>query len=52
MDRRFVPEKKMSKKNKSILNKQNRNTWTINSVSRIKQSGKAYNRKKMVIKDE
>lgn len=45
-NRRFVPETKMSKRSRADLNKQNRNTWTINPVSRVKDSAKLYNRKR------
>jgi len=42
-----VPKNKMSKKAQAELNKQKRVTWEFSPVSRVKQSKKAYNRKKL-----
>lgn len=52
LNRRFVPETKMSKRDRSALNKQNRNTWPMNPITRVKPSDKLYNRKKKVKSDE
>jgi len=51
-NRRFVPETKMNKQSRKDINKQNRNMWTINPVSRVKESGKLYNRKKKANNDD
>jgi hypothetical protein len=50
-NRRFVPETKMSKRTRADMNKQKRNTWLINPVSRTKDSAKIYNRKKIKSND-
>jgi len=41
-----VPKNKMSKKAQAELNKQKRVTWDFSPVSRVKQNGKIYNRKR------
>ena len=41
----MVPRDKMSKKARRALAQEKRNTWTMNPVTRIQESGKAYNRK-------
>ena len=46
-NRRFVPETKMSKRDRSAINKQSRNTWTVNPITRVKPSAKIYSRKKV-----
>ena len=42
----MVPKNKMSKKAQAELNKQKRVTWDFSPVSRVKQNGKIYNRKR------
>ncbi len=42
----MVSKSKMSKKARAELNKQKRVTWAFSPVSRVKPSGKIYNRKK------
>ena len=42
----MVPKSKMSKKARAKLNKQKRVTWEFSPVSRVKQSGKIYSRKR------
>lgn len=44
---RFVPKSKMSKRDRSAINKQRRNTWAMNPTNRVKQSGKIYDRRKI-----
>ena len=45
---KFVSEEKMSKRERSALNKKRRATWDFKPVTRVKPSGKIYNRKKAV----
>lgn len=42
----FVPYEKMSKKNKTALNKKRRTEWEFSPVTRVKPSKKIYNRKR------
>lgn len=44
---KFVPYEKMSKKQKREINKEKRNLWEINPVTRKSENKKAYNRKKL-----
>ena len=46
-DAKFVELGKMNKRDRYKLNNNKRNTWSINPVSRVKPSGKVYNRKKV-----
>ena len=48
----FTPYEKMSKKQQKELNNQKRVTWGFQPVTRVKQSGKAYSRKKDYFKPE
>ena len=41
----MVPLDKMSKKARKALAQEKRNLWTMNPVTRVRESGKAYNRK-------
>ena len=43
----FVSVDKMSKKQKAAYFKQRRNTWSINPITRKKESKRIYNRKKV-----
>lgn len=40
----MVSKEKMSKRKRNELNAQSRNFWTMSPVTRIKESGKRYNR--------
>jgi hypothetical protein len=40
----MIPRNKMSKKARNALDRGGRNTWDINPVTRVRESGKAYNR--------
>lgn len=42
----MISKSKMSKKAQRELNAQKRVTWNLSPVSRVKQSGKIYSRKK------
>lgn len=44
---KFVPYEKMSKKQKREINKEKRNLWSMNPVTRKSENKKAYNRKKL-----
>jgi len=46
---KFISYDKMSKRERSALDKQKRNIWTVNPIPRVKPSGKVYNRKKKVL---
>ena len=43
--KRMIPQDKMSKKARKALAQEKRNVWTVNPVTRVRESGKAYNRK-------
>ena len=43
----MISKNKMSKKARKELNKEQRVTWGFSPVSRVKPSGKVYNRKKL-----
>ncbi|MDE5947116.1 MAG: hypothetical protein K2G63_07425 [Oscillospiraceae bacterium] len=45
--KKFVPYEKMSKKEQHKINKEKRNVWEINPVTRKTENKKAYNRKKL-----
>lgn len=40
----MVPREKMSRKARKELDRKKRNTWTVNPVTRVRESGKAYDR--------
>ncbi len=42
----MISQKKMSKKAQREMARQKRNLWPMNPVTRVKESGKAYNRKR------
>ena len=44
---KFVPYEKMSKKQKREINKEKRNLWGMNPVTRKSENKKAYNIKKL-----
>ena len=44
---KFVPYEKMSKKQKREINKEKRNLWGMNPVTRKSENKKVYNRKKL-----
>ena len=50
----MVSRDKMSKKARKALDQEKRNLWMMNPVTRVRESGKAYNRKsaKTVMIDE
>ena len=41
----MVPKDKLSKKARRELDRQKRETWSMNPVTRVKESGKKYSRK-------
>ena len=41
----MVPRDKMSKKARKALAKEKRNVWSMNPVTRVRESGKTYDRK-------
>lgn len=43
----FIPKEKRSKKEQKKLNARSRVLWTRNPTTRIKESGKRYDRNKM-----
>ena len=43
----FVPFQKMSKRKRMEMNKKKRAEWGFNPTTRVKQSKKVYNRKKV-----
>ncbi len=43
----MVPRDKMSKKARKALAKEKRNVWSMNPVTRVRESGKTYDRKSM-----
>ena len=45
---KFIPYEKLSKKEKKRRNAEQRSAWNFAPTSRIKPSGKIYNRKKSV----
>ena len=42
----LVPRNKMSKKDRRSLDMTKRTVWTMNPVTRVRESGKLYNRRK------
>ena len=51
--RQMTPKDKMSRKARKEMNAEKRNLWTMNPVTRIRESGKIYNRKRLrAIPDE
>lgn len=42
----MVPRNKMSKKARKTLDNEKRNVWTMNPVTRVRESGKVYSRKR------
>ncbi len=46
MARKFVAREKMSEKQKRKIDQSKRVTWTMNPVTRVKPSGKEYDRRK------
>lgn len=44
MAEKFIPKEKRSKKEQKAMNAAQRNFWTRNPVTRIKESAKKYNR--------
>ena len=48
----MVSRGKMSGKNRRILDRARRSVWEINPVTRIRESGKVYNRHRMKIVNE
>ena len=46
MAEKFIPKEKRSKKEQKKMNAAQRNVWTRNPVTRIKESIKRYNRQK------
>ena len=44
--KRYIPYEKLSAKKQREINSVYRNTWTRSPVTRVKPSGKIYNRKK------
>ena len=50
---RFIPYQKLSKKKKRELDREKRNTWgPLDPVTRIRESKKAYDRKKARRRDD
>lgn len=47
----MISKSKMSKKAQRELNNQKRVTWAFSPVSRVKESKKVYNRKRLYIPD-
>ena len=43
--KRMISQDKMSKKAKKALAQEKRNIWAMNPVTRVRESGKVYNRK-------
>ncbi len=46
MAEKFIPKEKRSKKEQKAMNAAQRNFWTRNPVTRIKESAKRYDRNK------
>ena len=44
---KFVPKEKMSKRDRSALNKQKRAAWSISPITRVKEDKTKYNRKRI-----
>ena len=42
----MIPRDKMSRKARRQLDLEKRNVWTMNPVTRVRESGKVYNRNK------
>lgn len=42
----MIPREKMSRKARREMDAGKRNVWTVNPVTRIRESGKVYDRKK------
>lgn len=47
MAEKFIPKEKRSKKEQKAMNAAQRNVWSRNPVTRIKESAKKYNRNKV-----
>ena len=45
--RKIVSRNKMSGKARKELDREKRNLWTLNPVTRVRESGKVYNRKRL-----
>jgi hypothetical protein len=45
--RKIVSRNKMSGKARKVLDREKRNLWTLNPVTRVRESGKVYNRKRL-----
>lgn len=43
----MIPRNKMSRKARKEMDAGKRNTWMMNPVTRIRESGKVYDRKKL-----
>ena len=48
----MIPADKLSKRARQEQNRQKRETWPMNPVTRVKESGKVYNRKRNKIREE
>ena len=46
MVRKFIAKAKMAEKQRKEVNRLKRATWAMNPVTRVKPSGKVYDRKK------
>ncbi|MBR1711004.1 MAG: hypothetical protein IJ719_19600 [Clostridia bacterium] len=46
MARKFIAKSKMAEKQKREIDRLKRVTWTMNPVTRVKPSGRIYDRKK------
>jgi len=45
-EEKFIPKEKLSKKKKKELDKERRNMWLLNPVTRVPKNPKAYDRNK------
>jgi len=43
-DKKFIPKEKLSKKKQKEIDKEKRNMWTINPITRVPKNPKAYDR--------
>ena len=48
----MIPADKLSKKVRQEMNRQKREIWPMNPVTRMKESDKVYNRKRIKIREE
>ncbi|NLD35180.1 MAG: hypothetical protein GX653_09755 [Clostridiales bacterium] len=50
--KRFVPKGKLSKKKRGEADRQGRRVWTVQPVTRLKESGKRYTRRRKHARDD